>query len=256
MKSDDPIPDFDNRVTSRSTTDLRAVVKLKDSEDDGWRETTKVTTVSRNGAGFTLARECSVGRLLTIVLPMPREFRAYDLDSELYPVMGIVQNCYRSNIDGTIVYHIGVGFIGKNVPQSFRDNPKQNYRIEGMRPDGMWQVVEAGQAFKARKHPRIWIRIPVTITLLRQDTRTSEKESTATQNVAASGVSVESQLDAHVGDKVKFACPALDYFSMAVVRNRKIETGKAPTLHLEFLDGSFPMDKLVRGPQPPNPPAA
>ena len=253
MKSEDPVFDFDNRITSRTHSDLEAVVKLKDSEDSGWKEVTKVTTVSRNGAGFSLSHECSVGRLLTIVLPMPREFRAYDIDADLYPVMGIVQNCYRATENDKIVYHVGVGFIGKVVPESFRSDPRQNYRIEGMRSDGMWQVVEADRPFKSRRHPRIWVRIPVMITLLKQDTKTALRESTFTQNVASSGVSIESALDAKVGDKVKVGCPTLDFYGLAVVRNRKIEKNKPPTTHLEFIDHSFPMEKITHGEGDPKP---
>lgn len=235
----------EKRGTDRVDLNLKAIVQIKDGPDETFKEVTQITTVSRNGAGFSLSRPCPIGRLVTIVLPMPEEYRVYDKGEELYPVLGVVQNCYKSMSKGTEVFHYGVAFIGKSIPDSFKSDPTQNYRIEGMREDGMWRVVEAGTQFKTRKHQRIWERIEVTITLLDQRTKTALKEVTFTQNVGAKGTAVESKLNAKIGDKIKFQCKELDFFSLAVVRNRKENKNKPTTLHLEFTDGLLPIEKVI-----------
>jgi hypothetical protein len=234
----------EHRNANRVALELEAVVQIKDGIDENWKEVTEISTVSRNGAGFAISRDCPVGRLLSIVLPMPRDLRAYDLDEKLYPVMGIVQNCYKTKVGGKELYYVGVAFIGKSIPESFKADPTQSYRVDGMREDGMWQVVETKTQFKTRKHPRIWERLEVSLTLLRPETKTVEKETTFTQNIGAKGVSVESGLNAKVGDKIKFQCKDMDFFAMAVVRNRKLSQNKPTTLHLEFIDGIFPIEKI------------
>jgi len=159
--------------------------------------------------------------------------------------MGIVQHCNKATVDGKTVYHIGVGFIGKNVPESFKANPTQNFRITGMTTEGLWKVAEAESQFKKRGQPRYWIGLGVTISLLQKAENSGAKEETYTVNVAAGGVSVVCTLAAAVGEKVKFACKSLDFYAIAVVRNRKERKGELPTLHLEFCDARFPVDKVI-----------
>lgn len=244
MSNTDTSDNSDLRNANRVELKLEAVVRIKDGPDDNWKEITEISTVSRNGAGFAISRACPIGRLVSIVLPMPRDLRTYDLDEKLYPVMGIVQNCYKTTVGGKELFYVGVAFIGKNIPESFKTDPTQSYRVDGMGDDGMWRVVETKTQFKTRKHPRIWERLEVSLTLLRPETKSVEKETTVTQNIGAKGVSVESGLEASVGDKIKFQCKDMDFFAMAVVRNRKLEQNKPTTLHLEFIDGIFPIEKI------------
>ena len=73
----------ENRRVPRVSTELKTIVQVKESLEESWKEITAVTTVSRNGAGFTLSRKCEVGRLVSLVLPMPDELRAYNRSEEL-----------------------------------------------------------------------------------------------------------------------------------------------------------------------------
>ncbi|CAN5350029.1 hypothetical protein BH10ACI3_BH10ACI3_25260 [soil metagenome] len=235
----------EHRSSDRKTSELKTIVQVKESEDESWKEIATVTTVSRNGAGFSLSRPCAVGRLVTLVMPLDPALRAYDESAELYPVMGLVQYCNEGMIDADRVYHVGVGFIGKVVPESFKSDPRQNYRISGMRKDGLWDVTETDSQYKNRKQPRHWISIPATITLIQRADRTNAKEETYTKNIGAGGVSVACSLLAAVGDKVKFACKELDFYSIAIIRNRKVPKNETPTIHLEFIDNVFPIEKLI-----------
>lgn len=235
----------ENRIIDRIPSELKTIVQVKESETEVWKEVTRVTTVSRNGAGFGLSKPVTVGRLLTLVLPLEPNLRAYDQAEDLYPVMGLVQYCNEGMIDGKTVYHVGVGFIGKVVPESFKSDPQQSYRISGMRKDGLWEVTEAESQFKNRKQPRYWISIPASVSLIQRSETTNTREETTTQNLGAGGVSVGCSLDAQVGEKVKFACKELDFYAIAVVRNRKTPKDGPVTLHLQFVDTEFPIDKVI-----------
>jgi hypothetical protein len=235
----------DHRVAGRSSAALQTVVQIIDAGGETWKEIAEVKSVSRNGAGFTLSRQCEVGRLVKMVMPLEPELRAYDHQKELYPVMGIVQYCNAATINNKTVYHVGTGFIGKNVPDSFKKDPTQSYRIGGMTKTGLWQVIEAKAQFKNRKEQRYWVMVGVSISLIRQAERSVVKEETFTRNISASGLSIACKLDAAVGDKVKVACRELDFYAVAVVRNRNQKKVDEPTLHVEFVESQFPIDKLI-----------
>src|SRR5688572_21330807 len=103
----------ESRTATRIPMSITALVGVKESVSESWKEHTTITSVSKSGAGFTLTRPCTVGRLISLVSPMPTEFRSYDHDTELYPTMGVVQHCYAALEGEETVYHVGVGFIGK-----------------------------------------------------------------------------------------------------------------------------------------------
>ena len=60
----------DGRTQKRVPTELQTIVQVKEADGETWKEVVRVTTVSRNGAGFSLTRPCVVGRLITLVLPL------------------------------------------------------------------------------------------------------------------------------------------------------------------------------------------
>lgn len=234
----------EHRTGPRVSTELFAVVQVKESDSEGWKENTRITTVSRNGAGFNLARECSVGRLVGLTLRLPPDLRAYDQNEDLYSVVALVQHCSAANLDGATVYHVGVAFVGKDVPDSFKTDPQQNYRISGMNKDGLWSITESNSQFKVRKHPRHWFKIAVTISVRHRSDKTSIKQDALTINISSGGAAVACSLDAEIGDKVKVACKELNFYAVAVVRNRNAMNGDTPSLHLEFIGEQFPIDKL------------
>ena len=243
MKIPNKRPKNEKRSAERSPTELRTIVQVKEAKDEVWKEITKVTTVSKNGAGFTLTRPCTVGRLISLVLPMPPELRAYDHKEKVYPIMGLVQYCNEVNVDNVSRYHIGVGFVGKDVPESYMADPQQGYRITGVTDDGLWRFTEAGTAFKPRQNPRLWAAVDVTISLIKKDRLPSDKEAVVTSNISASGLSAICQLAAEIGDRVKVAFKEYDFYAIAIVRNCKpVDNGNS--IHLEFVEHSFPMEKL------------
>lgn len=246
MSSSNESKPIDNRGSHRLSTDLKTIVQVKETPTEAWKEVTAVSTVSKNGAGFTLSRKVEVGRLLSLVLPMPTEFRAYDENAELYPVLGLVQHVTETTIDGKSAFNVGVGFVGKEMPESFKKDPKQNYRFSGVGANGLWTITEANTQFKARKNPRFWRSIVLTISQMKRSRDDAAKVTAKSKDISSSGLSVACDLNVEIGEKVKIACPAYDFYSVAEVRNRKLsEDGKGTTLHLQFIDEEFPMNKLL-----------
>jgi hypothetical protein len=235
----------DNRAAARTDAELKTIVQVKESNAESWKEVTRVTTVSRNGAGFSLPRPVTVGRLVTLVMPLDPSLRAYDEDKDLYPVLGLVQYCNKGMADGQEVYHVGVGFVGKNMPESYKADPTQSYRISGMRRDGLWEIAEADSQFKNRKTPRYWISLPVTISLLQKAGQPVTRQETFTRNISSGGASVACNLLAGVGDKIKIACREIDFYAVAIVRGRKTPPNEMPTLHLQFIDAELPVAKVI-----------
>lgn len=228
----------------RRTIELEAIVSSNEPEDCSWKEIASVTSVSRNGIGFTSPRPCEVGRLVTLALPMPEEFRAYDRSKELYAVNGLVQYCTEISIDDQQGYNVGVALIGKKTPESYHEDPLQTYRINGMTKNGFWTIAEAERVFKPRRYPRYLISLEVGVSLLQKETRSVVRNTAVTRDLGIGGAAILSTLDAQVGDKVKFAFDKLNFYALAIVRNREELGSEESLLRLEFLEIGFPVDKL------------
>ena len=241
----------DARTTPRTPIAIKGLILVKESPTESWKEQTTITSVSKNGAGFTLSRPCTVGRLVSLVSPMPVEFRSYDHAKELYPTMGVVQHCYAALEGEDTVYHVGIGFIGKQMPESYKQNPCENYRISGMDKNGMWMVTPATTEFQRRKEQRYWLNIPVTLSFTRKEDRATFRDETFTLNIAAGGASVATNIQAAVGDKIKFAYKDANFYAIAEVKGRRSKNGQPACLHLQFLETKFPVGKVVNAQMQP-----
>ena len=249
-KKDTAVPGI--RHNHRVPADLETIVRVKESAEETWKEITSVSTVSRNGAGFTLSRPVVVGRLVALLMPLEPSLRAYDKKEENYPVMGLIQYCNEGLVDDEKVYHVGVGFVGRTVPESYKADPRQSYHICGMDEEGLWKIAESAAQFKARKSPRFNVEMEVSLLLIKKGKKGEAKrhdlrEITVTRNMSATGASVFSRLEAEIGDKVKFGSKEHNFFTIAVVRNRDESPYTGTTLHLEFIDSQFPMEKIYCG---------
>jgi hypothetical protein len=219
---------------------LTAVVKGKEG-DISWKENAEVTSVSSSGAGFFIQRECSVGRLVSLMLPMPSHLRSYDRDKKLYRIWGLVQYCYESGGEDGPGFHAGVAFVGKDAPYSYQRNPEQSYRVCGMGKSGLWRVEELESNFKKRRSTRYWNTIDASLFLLDDELNSVADEKTVTENISESGASVFSSLRVDVGDRVKFLCQSPPFSSLSIVRNRRIGADDRTRVHLEFVEDFFPI---------------
>ena len=54
-----------------TTETMQAVVKGKDDPDSTWKEVVEIASTSATGAGFYIPRECPVGTIVAVMLPLP-----------------------------------------------------------------------------------------------------------------------------------------------------------------------------------------
>src|SRR5687768_4558438 len=199
---------------------LHAVVKAKETTDRQWKEVAAVISVSTTGSSFNLPRACEVGTLVSLMVPLPAHMRCYDHDKEFYHVWGLVQHCESVSADEPAKFHIGVAFIGKNPPASYRADPMQHYRISGVDVNGMWSVAESKTPFKKRGDMRFWRAVDLYLALVDTKDGSTGGERTVTENISRSGAAVFTTLDLGIGDRVKFISAEYDFSGLAVVCNR------------------------------------
>ena len=235
----------DKRASERFKRSENIVVKAKLAEGEFWKEKAKLTSVSRLGAGFDIIKPCKTGQLISLLLSLPVNLRAFDHDKELYRVWGLVQHCNSVTTEEFSGYHVGVAFIGKEAPPSFYEKNDQSYRIVGLNSDGLWIITEAEREFINRRHPRFWISLKATLTMSDED---DEKEmivmNAQIENISKSGAAVYCETEANVGNHLVISLPEFDFEAGAIVRNRQGVGNTTPKIHLEFLDNEFPVEKL------------
>lgn len=226
-------------------TTMYAVIKVKESVNEQWKETAEVVSSSSTGAGFYIGRECHVGRLVSIMLPLPPEFRRYDHAKELYQIWGVVQHCHMRPPEEMTGYHVGVAFIGKHAPDSYKKNPMQNYRICGMSEGGLWKVAESVKEFKPRKGPRFYHPVNHYLAIVNGRGHSLSGEWAVTENISKNGAAVVSALDLHVGDQVKFISEKFDFSGLAVVCGRQDTDNGRARLSLHFVENNFPIRQIA-----------
>jgi hypothetical protein len=233
----------EKRIAKRHQSAIELAVKGRKSKDFFWKETTETINISRLGTNFTLDRPCPPGRLLSLELNMPQNFRCYDWDKDVYQVWAVVQHCQM--IFGTDSYQIGVAFVGKNAPKSYRENPSKAYKISGLDADGFWNIREDKIPFVTRNHQRFPRSLKTRIAFIdAQGKETEVDENAVTEDISVGGTAVFSDLRANTGDCVRFTCPEYDFSSLCVVRNRQIREIDDVILNLSFSEEKFPVENL------------
>ena len=234
------------RKAEISTMSIQAVVKGNDAVEGNWKEIADIASVSATGGGLYIQRECQIGTLISLVLPLEPHLRSYDHEKELYRVWGLVQHCQPLSGEGNVGYHVGVAFIGKDAPKSYKENPEQPYKICGMTEEGLWKIAEAKAQFKVRRHVRYWTNVDPYLALVDGKRDALRGERTVTENVSKSGAAVISNLDVNIGDRVKFICEKYDFSGLAVVCNRQTGKDGRERLHLQFVENTFPVEKVEK----------
>ncbi|MGD9562629.1 MAG: hypothetical protein AB7F88_11040 [Pyrinomonadaceae bacterium] len=230
-------------TAASESTVMVAVVKVKDEDGKLWKEAAEVISVSPTGAGFYMKRECKAGRLVSMMLPIEPELRFYDHDKELYRVWGLVQHCHRLT-DDDIGFHVGVAFIGRHAPETYKADPMGSYRIVGMSEDGLWKVSEAAREFKPRKDTRYYTAVDHYLAVVDSKNVTARGERATTENISKQGAAVRTMLDLHTGDRVKFISEVHDFSGIAVVCNRQEASDGRALLNLQFVGSVFPVERI------------
>ena len=240
----------EKRRVFRDPTSLSVVVKGRENKDEFWKEVAETVNVSRLGVSFRIQRKCDVGRIISLIMKMPKNFRRYDLDKKLYRVWGLVQYCSPISSEISDGYQIGVAFVGKHPPESYLESPLKSYRVSGMDSDGFWSIGEAKTPFVSRAHHRFRRSLSVRLAILDPEgEEITVDEQARTKNISVGGAAVFSSLEVDTGDCVRLINDKFNFSSVCVVRNRQIRQGEQPMLHLEFSDSEFPILEMGIAPE-------
>lgn len=230
------------RRVSRITLPIPIWVERQEKNKKTWREVIPLKSVSRIGAGFHINREIEIGQLVLLTMPLPPEFRLFDHTEKDYSVWGIVRHCQPLSEKSPSTFHIGVAFIGKYPPKSYKENPLQIYNISGVRDDGFWQISEIGEFSPIRCQPRYSISVGIYLEIIDEQENILEHEKTVTENISLGGICVFSSLDVLIGKQITVRTEHSSFSATAIVRNRRIGDDYIPRLHLEFINKQFPID--------------
>jgi len=239
------------RLRERIALSLPVRVQCRESLNFEWTEMSRLVDVTPFGARLRLKRPTEVGRLLLLVLAMPRQLRCFDHVEDQYRVWSLVRNIKVLDPEkekGALI-EIGVAFVGKRPPKSFETNPERRYDISktgGVA--GLWTVQEESSAVLTefgvtdkRKETRHYMPIEVTIQAFDETGKFRETENTVTENISAHGAAVFTTLNLEPGRFVRFSSQQYGAAVLAVVRKRRTGADGIPRLHLQFTGGEWPL---------------
>jgi hypothetical protein len=234
------------RLRERLNFSLPARVHARESASHEWTETTRLIDVTPFGARLRLRHPTERGRLLHLTIPLPRQLRCFDHAEPQYRVWALVRHVRAYYEDGQSRFEIGVAFIGKRPPESFLSDPTQRYEpIDSSRGDGMIAVRAQSEDTRSDR-TRLIVPLEVILELLDDDGRAFLSEATVTENISPEGAAVFSTLEIEPGRFVRLRdAHRPDFALVAAVRARHVGPNGLPRLHLEFIDGRWPIEGLT-----------
>jgi PilZ domain len=239
------------RLRERLKLALPVLVRGRESSDFEWSEMTRLVDVTPFGARLRLKREVGWGRLLRLMMLMPRQMRSYDFVEEQYVIWGVVRHATALLPEGELgpaQFDIGLAFIGKHPPASYEKDPATLYDVEAAPgQNGMWRLrVFTGEAPRLlqkerRKETRLTLAVPVTVEALDYKGEVAAREETVTENISRHGAAVYTSLDIAEGDFVRLRSAQYHTVS-ALVRSRRRGADGITRLHLEFVGRPWPIE--------------
>jgi hypothetical protein len=221
---------------------LSVPVHVKGHDPDGtpWEEMTTTDAASYGGASFPLRHAHGVGQVVLLSLPLPRNFRKYDLAETSYKTYALVRNTRLVEREPRVV---GVMFIGRNPPKGFAEKPGGRFRLTS-------DPRVEGSSSERRRHERI--QLFVNLKLQRGGPVTME-EQTVTENLCRGGARVYTTLPVARGETLAVTDLAGHVRTDAVVRNVYVGSDRVTRLNLEFPDTAAFERLLAAAGTPPLP---
>src|SRR5438045_1619774 len=152
-----------------------------------WTEQSRLIDVNHFGAGFSLTRPVDVGRLVRLTIPLPHKLRCFDHIEPMYAVWSLVRHAEaipKAEHQGSVLFRIGVGFIGREPPLSYEMDPSLRYdpmpARGGSAQNSLWKL-GMRTAPNQRRETRLMIPIEVQLEALDEDGKPAQQEYTVTE---------------------------------------------------------------------------
>jgi hypothetical protein len=232
------------RIRERLALQLPERVRGRDTADFEWTEMTRLLNVTPFGAGFTLKRPTERGRLLHMTIPMPRQLRVFDHVEDQYRIWAIVRYLKSKTTEKGTVFEVGVAFIGKRPPASYEAEPWKRYDIANnvFQPLGSSpEMLELVSSIDQRTQTRHNIAVDMRVEVLDLGGAVSETEHTVTENISEQGATLFTTLTVPVGRFIRLTNEQRGVVAHAAIRSRSTGADGVPRIHVEFIDGQWPL---------------
>lgn len=233
------------RIRERLELQLPVRVLCKETADFEWTEMTRLNNVTPFGCGFNLKRATEKGRVLHMTIPMPRQLRVFDHAEDQYRVWALVRyaNPSLQPDQKTLIFEVGVAFIGKRPPATYDVEPWRRYDIAATsfqamaRPDEITQTPSSEQ----RIHTRHNIPVDVQVEVIDEKGSVTQTEQTVTENISRRGASLFTTLQIPIGRFIQLTSAHYGISLFAAVRARSTGADGIPRIHVEFIDKEWPL---------------
>ena len=235
------------RIRERLELKLPVRVRCREAADVEWSEITRLIDVTPFGAGFTLKRPIEKGRLLHMTIPMPRQLRVFDHVEDQYRVWALVRYVRPTPPPGStsLLFEVGVAFIGKQPPRSYAEDPSRRYEIGNITLDQLNTIEEWTPADIASSDKRLQTRhnIPVDmlIEIINENGEVELSEQAVTENISERGAAIYTTLALPIGRFVRLTSEQYKLSVYAAVRGHSMGPAGMPRIHVEFIDRMWPL---------------
>jgi hypothetical protein len=231
------------RIRERLALQLPVRVRVRETPDFEWTETTRLVNVTPFGAGFTLKRPTEKGRLLHMTIPMPRQLRVFDHVEDQYRIWGIVRYLKSEITAQRTVFYVGVAFIGKRPPESYEREPWRRYDV--ISED--FEALASGEGFvrpaadDASTDTRHQIAADMRVELLDENGAVVETEQTVSENISRREAVLFTTLNLQQGRFIRLTSEQYRITLHAAIRSRHIAPDGIARIGVEFIDKEWPL---------------
>jgi hypothetical protein len=242
-----PEPRNWKRIRERLELKLPVRVRCREAVGLEWTEITRLIDVTPFGAGFTLKHPIEKGRLLHMTIPMPRQLRVFDHVEDQYRVWALVRYVKPKTPPGseTILFEVGVAFIGKRAPRSYDEDPAKRYEIGGVNPEQLNTIEECAPTELAssdkRTHTRHNIPVDMLIETFNEKGEVELSEHTVAENISQKGAAIYTTLSLPVGRFIRLSSEQYKLAVYAAIRGHSMGPAGVPRIHVEFIDREWPL---------------
>lgn len=245
-------PGSERRIYKRKQVALPVHVRGHDSVDCVWTEFSRLIDVTPFGARFTIPRLTEVGRLLQLLLVMPRQYRCFDHAEDQYRVWSLVRHVTFLAATDTALLDVGVAFVGKHPPPSYARDPLTRYEVVTSAVEGqLWDIREHSHSGaidpstgERRDEPRYQIPIEVFLEVLDTSGQVVEAENTVTEDISRRGTAVFTTFKLAKGQFVRLTSQQYQISITAVVRASFTKSDNFTRIGLEFIGAQWPLSGM------------
>ncbi|HEX5709411.1 MAG TPA: hypothetical protein VFX96_19065 [Pyrinomonadaceae bacterium] len=231
---------------------LSVCVRGRDADGEEWAEVTRMLDASHSGGSFTLTRQPRLGQLLHITLPPPvlaQRASAEDYGGRWSLVWALSPQAGSGSDDAT-THKVSVTYVGNDLPRHFVTRAGRDFGFV-FEDDGGIRLHErlalvggADAADRRQRGTRLSIPLEVTLEVLGEDGEVLDTEATVTENISRSGAAVWTALGVLPGARLRMTGALGQASLLAVVRQRRAGADGITRLHLEFVEGAWPLEGL------------